>query len=132
MRPLAKRWARPPAAEYSAPRSRPTTEVTPPMASQRRWIGDDCVLGEGVGEVAGAVDPEPKRNQLERRPNLDRKASPVSVTSALEPSSFSCSTRPYQSPWPSRRVTRTRLSVPRDGYALWMALLVTVVVQVCT
>src|SRR4051794_41876593 len=121
MRPLAKRCARPPATAYSAPFCRPTTEEAPPIASQRRWIGVACESGAGVGAGAGALDPDPKWNQLERSPNFDRKVSPLNVTSSLEPSSFMDSTRPYQSPLPSRRVASTRLRGPSGGEALWIA-----------
>ncbi len=48
-------------------------------------------------------------------PNVERKASPLTVTSFLLPSSTISSTRPYQSPLPSRCVTTTRVSVPSHG-----------------
>ena len=107
------------------------------MARQRRVIGVAATAGVAVGVVGPVVGadvnaPVPNRNHWERSPNRDRKVVPVSVTLAFVPSRTIFSTRPYQSPCPSRCVTSTRLRVPSEGQARWIAARVIVVLQVCT
>ena len=110
IRPLVKRRARPSATAYSSETGLPTLDFPPPIFFQRLLIGDCGVDGVGV-----VVAPLPKRNQLERRPKTERKVSPDSVAVPFPPTSFSCTTRPPQSPWPLRLVTFTRFSAPIEG-----------------
>ena len=84
--------------------------------------------GRGRHEASGRHQPTRKVNHVEFRPKRSRNVSPLTVTVPSSPVSVSLSTRPPQSPFPSRLSTAILVRLPRLDH--WSSIAVSSSVRV--